>query len=464
MFHLLWRFVSLRADVAIIGAGPAGMFAAYELSNNTNLSIVIIEKGSDVDKRKCPEARLSYCAKCNPCNIISGVGGAGTLSSGLLNLNPEIGGDLIKLTGSEEKAWELVNYVDKIFLKFGAPKEAYEGSEEDIIELKRRAAASGIKFIPIKQRHLGTDRSPMVIKNFKEFLESRGARFLLRTEAVKVDVGRVCLSDGRVLEARFILLATGRSSAKWLSEQMKRLGIKYHHGPIDVGVRVEVPSVVMEPIIKVNQDPKFHIYTRTYDDFVRTFCVNYGGYVVREVYDGFVGVNGHTMVSKKSENTNFALLVRVELTEPTENTTEYGISIAQQATLLGGGNPIIQRLEDLRMGRRSTHSRIKRSNISPTLPGSTPGDIAMAMPHRIVTDILEGLEMLDNVIPGVASSSTLLYAPEIKFYANKLELDKDLQTNVEGIYAAGDGAGITRGLVTAAATGILAARGIMKHV
>jgi hypothetical protein len=218
----------------------------------------------------------------------------------------------------------------------------------------------------------------------------------------------------------------------------------------------------MAPIISVNRDPKFHIYTDTYDDFVRTFCVNHEGFVVKEVYDGLVGVNGHSMTGTPSENSNFAFLVRVALTEPIEDTTAYGRSVMQQATILGGGEPIIQRLGDLRMGRRSTWGRISHSHVKPTLRSATPGDIAMAMPHRIVADIQEGLEKLDEIIPGVASSSTLLYAPEIKFSANKFQVNENFETPVENLFVAGDGVGLSRGIVGAAANGILAGRGILK--
>ncbi|MEM0286325.1 MAG: hypothetical protein QXW34_04220, partial [Candidatus Methanomethyliaceae archaeon] len=216
------------------------------------------------------------------------------------------------------------------------------------------------------------------------------------------------------------------------------------------------------PVIAVNRDPKFHIYTDTYDDFVRTFCVNHHGFVVKEVYNGFVGVNGHSMSDRFSENTNFAFLVRIALTEPAEDTTAYGMSVVQQATILGGGEPLIQRLGDLRMGRRSTWNRISHSHVVPTLRSATPGDIAMAMPHRIVSDILEALEKLDEIIPGVASSSTLLYAPEIKFSANRFQVNENFETSIEGIFVAGDGVGLSRGLVTAAATGVLAGRGILR--
>lgn len=450
----------MKTDVAIVGAGPAGMFAAHELATKSNLKITVIDWGPDVPKRKCPAIVYSYCSKCNPCKIMCGVGGAGTLSSGLLNLRPDIGGNLKEFV-SENEAWRLVREVDEVFLKYGAPKEIYRANTDQVESLMRKAAAVGIEFVPIPQRHIGTDNAPKVIANFKKALEQAGVKFILETRVINIKKGEVELENRQKIEARYIIVAPGRIGAKWLQEQAKKLGIKTHPQPIDIGVRVEVPAVVMEPVIKIAKDPKFRVYTKTFDDLTRVFCVNYQGFVVQEVYGDIVGVNGHTLLQQKSENANFAFLVRVKLTEPLEDTTAYGYSIAKLATTIGGGKPILQRLGDLKNGRRSTWSRIDRSNVKPTLRDITPGDVAMALPHRIVTDILEGLERLDHVIPGVASSSTLIYAPEIKFYANRIEVNKNLETSVEDIFVAGDGAGLSRGIVVAAATGILAARGVL---
>ena len=247
-----------------------------------------------------------------------------------------------------------------------------------------------------------------------------------------------------------------------MAGEARRLNIPSRYQPIDIGVRVEVPATVMSPVIEISRDPKFHISPTTYDDFVRTFCVNHRGFVVQEVYDDFIGVNGHGMTDKLSDNTNFAFLVRVELTEPLEDTTAYGRTIAMQTTTLGGGKPLLQRLRDLKRGRRSTWDRIRRSIIKPTLVNVTPGDVAMGLPHRIVTDLLEGLDKLDHVIPGVASDATLIYAPEVKFSANRIYTTPDLETPVKNLFVAGDGAGLSGGLVVAAATGVIAAKGILK--
>ncbi len=452
----------MRFDVVIIGAGPAGLFAAHELATKSNLKVLIIEMGKDVEKRVCPMEKTGECVNCKPCNVMSGVGGSGGLSDGTLNLRPDIGGNLYEYM-SEEEAWELVNYVDSIWIKFGAPKKLYKASSKEEEELSRRAASAGIEFIQIPQRHIGSDYTPKVIANMRDFLKEKGVQFMLETEVVRIEKDGVILKDGRKIEAKYIISAPGRAGANFMLEQAKRLGIKFRHGPIDVGVRVEVPAIVMEEVCSINRDPKFHIITRTYDDFVRTFCVNHRGFVVKETYKGYVGVNGHSLRDKQTNNTNFAFLVRIELTEPIENSTVYGESIAKTATTLGGGNPLIQRLGDLRRGRRSTWKRINRGLVRPTLKSVTPGDISMVMPHRIVTDILEGLEKLDKVIPGVASDSTLLYAPEIKYYAMKVEVNKYMQTNIPNIFVAGDGVGVSRGLIIASATGVLAARGVLKE-
>lgn len=455
--------MTLKADVAIVGAGSAGLFAALELAENSRLKILVVEQGKPPMERFCPEQSFKGCVKCSPCNVLSGVGGAGTLSSGRLNLRPDIGGNLYPMVG-EKEAWRLVERVDKVFLRYGSPNFLYNPNSPEVEELERKAAAAGVKFIPISQREIGTDNAPRVIQNFMEDLQRKGVKFLLRRRVVRVERGLVKLNDGEEIEAKYILLAPGRSGQNWLAEEAKRLGIPTRHEPIDLGVRVEVPAIIMEPVARISRDPKFHIYTKKYDDFVRTFCVNHRGFVCLEVYedDGIVGVNGHSMRSVRSQNTNFAFLVRISLTEPLEDTSAYGRMIARQTTLLGGGKPLIQRLGDLVRGRRSTWDRIEKGNVKPTLSTVTPGDIAMAYPHRVVTDIVEGLERLDSVIPGVASSSTLLYAPEVKFSANRIYTNKDLETPVENIFVAGDGAGLSRGIVAAAATGIIAAQGILK--
>jgi len=449
-------------DVVIIGAGPAGLFAAYEIVSNSSLKVLIVDKGKDIDNRNCPSLKeFQRCFKCTPCNILCGLGGAGGLSDGKLNLKPDVGGNLEEFV-SKEEAFNLVSKIDNIFLEHGAPQKLYGNNSH---ELESKAAAVGLEFIPIPQRHIGSDKLPSVVNSIKNYLESKGANIWLNIEVVDISYDeffKLKCANEQIIESRFVIAATGRYGADWITAQAKKLQINTKFAPIDIGVRVEVPAVVLEEIIEYAWDPKFHIYTPTYDDFVRTFCTCPNGFVVMEDYGDFIGVNGHSSNTDKSENTNFAFLTRVELTEPVENTTEYGASIAKLATTIGGRMPIIQRLEDLKNGRRSTTSRIEKSFVKPTLKNATPGDISMALPHRIVENIIEGLEKLDKVIKGVNSDSTLLYAPEIKFYSMRFLVNNDLETNLSNFFVAGDGAGLSRGIVASAATGIIAARGIIK--
>lgn len=452
-------------DVIVIGGGPAGLFAAYELVGK-NKKILIIEKGKEAKKRICPMKETGKCISCVPCDIMCGVGGAGTFSDGILNLRPDVGGNLVNLTKEETLAWELVNYIDKTFLKFGAPKVLYGTNENKILELRKKCASVGINFIDIKQRHIGSDLAPFVIDRFTKYLVKKGVKFSTNTEVTDLIIkSNKCYGvrvKNKEIEAKNVIAAPGRVGVDWFEKIISKYKINAKYGPIDVGIRVEVPAIIMEHIIAINKDPKFHIRTTSYDDFVRTFCTNANGFVVKESYDSFVGVNGHSLKSAKSQNTNFAFLVRIELTEPVENTTEYGRSIAKLATTIGGGKPIIQRIGDLRRDRRSTWDRLRRNPLKNTLTDVTPGDISTALPHRVVTNLIEGLEKLNEVIPGVAADSTLLYAPEIKYYAMEVQVNERLETNIKNLFVAGDGAGLSRDIINASATGILAARGILE--
>lgn len=452
-------------DVIIVGAGPAGMFAAHELAQK--MKVLVIDMGRDINERECKMKRRGICTHCDPCDIMCGVGGAGTYSDGTLNLRPDIGGDLAEQTGDPEYAWKLVDMVDQIFLKYGAPGFLYVPKGNKVEQLKRRAVSVGARFIEIIQRHMGSDNSPVIIANFEKDLKEKGVRFLLDTKVMDLVIEEntctgVILDDGTRISSNFTIIAPGRVGAKWIDEVLHKHNIDAKYAPIDVGVRVEVPAIIMDPITFINHDPKFHIQTKTYDDFVRTFCTNQRGFVVKEEYEDFIATNGHSMTNEQSENTNFAFIVRVELTEPIENTVRYGRSIAKLATTIGGGKPVLQRMGDLRRGRRTTEKRLKRNPVINTLKDVTPGDISMALPHRIVTDIREGLEVLNEIIPGVASDSTLLYAPEIKFYSMQVLVDRNMESSVKNLFAAGDGAGLSRDIVNAAATGIIAGRGILK--
>ncbi len=442
--------------VVIIGAGPAGLFAAREvaLRAERDVEVVVYEQGPSLEDRL------------ESGEVMRGVGGAGGLSDGVLNLRPDVGGDLISIVGNKKSANKLVEYVDEVFLKHGAPKELKVPEGPKAEEIALRAAAADVEFVRIPQRHIGSDNLPKVVGSLARELEELGVKIVPETRVeILADecVRGVKLEDGREVEADYVIAAPGRVGANWMMREAKRLGLRLRYNPVDVGVRVEIPRIIMEPVVKVSLDPKFRIRTPTYDDPVRTFCV-YGGYVVKENYEGFVGVNGHSYRRKKSENTNFAFLVSIDLTEPVENTIEYGRSIGRLATTIGGNRPIIQRLGDLRRGRRLTWDRINRSHVTPTLTDVTPGDISMALPHRVTVNIIEGLEHLDEVIPGVASDSTLLYAPEIKFYSARVETNENLETRVENLFVAGDGAGLSRDIVNAAATGVIDGRAVAERI
>lgn len=453
-------------DTIIVGAGPAGLFAAHKLSS-AGRKVLLVDSGKDVTERRCPMVDSGVCVNCDPCDVMTGLGGSGLFSDGTLNLRPDVGGDLKALTGDEEAAWALVKEVDGVFLSHGAPKKVLGQDEERIQELKRKCASDDIKFIDIPQRHIGSENTPSVIKSMADQLRSSGVQFMLGTRAQDIIVEEgACVgvkTDKGEFKSKTVLLCPGRVGAKWADELVQRHKIDSTFGPIDVGVRIEVPAIIMEGVIGVNHDPKFHIRTPTYDDFVRTFCTNHEGWVVKESYDGLVGVNGHSMIKEKSTNTNFAFLVRVELTEPVEDTIEYGRAIADLATTIGGGKPIIQRLGDLRHGRRSRPHHIRDNQFQNTLKDVTPGDLSMALPARIVTDLMEGLDKLNDVVPGVSSDSTLIYAPEIKFYSIRFRVDEGLGTSMRGLYVAGDGVGLSRDIVNSSATGIMAAAGILGN-
>lgn len=448
----------------VVGAGPAGLFCAYELAK-AGLQVDVYESGQEIDKRACPMKHTGFCAKCPDCNFVHGVGGNGLYSDGKLNLDPEIGGNLHEFVSNEE-ATKIIDYIDEMFTKHGASGKKTEKAEYADL-LVARAKANGVRFIPIQQRHMGSDRLPAIIGSFVDDMKGLGAVFHTRETVTDIIIENgkavgVMVGDKRV-NADYVVIGPGRGGAKWLFELCVKYGIKARHQPIDIGVRVEVPAEIMDEYTAICWDPKFHINTKTHDDLVRTFCTNPRGFIITEQYPDFISVNGHSLKGKKSQNTNFAFLVRVSLTHPVENTTEYGEAIARMATTIGGGKAVLQRMGDLKAGRRSTWERINKSYVKPTMAEATPGDIAMTLPARIVTDIIEGLEALNRVIPGIAEDSTLLYSPEIKFHAHRVEVKKDMETSINHLFTIGDGAGVSRGIVIAAATGIIAAHEIVRR-
>ncbi|MCK9223848.1 MAG: NAD(P)/FAD-dependent oxidoreductase [Candidatus Muirbacterium halophilum] len=447
-----------KADIVIIGAGPAGLFAAFTLIGR---KVIIIDEGKSPAKRNCPVKYDKDCINCNPCNIMSGVGGAGLFSDGKLNFIPTLGKtDLTKYL-SYDQASLLIEDSEKIFTKFGMDGKVFPTDMEKARKIRQSALKNGFDLMLIKQKHLGSDMLPTYMTNMMDYLKKNGVEFRLseKVHNINTENGKVksVTTSKEEIFCENIIAAPGRVGAKWFYKECIRLGLKVDYQPVEIGVRVEVPNQIMDDITDVVYDPTFFIYGDTYDDQLRTFCTNKGGFVAKENYQDFVCVNGHAEKNKKSNNTNFAFLSKVTLTEPVNDTFAYGKSIGQLATMVGGGKPIVQRFIDLKKGRRSTWQRINNSHIIPTFKDVIPGDIGMALPQRIVVNLIEGLEKLDKVIHGIASPSTLLYAPEIKFFSTEIHNDC-LKTDIAGLFIAGDGAGVAGNIVSAAATGILAAR------
>lgn len=456
-------------DVVIIGAGPSGLFAAYELSKK-NLKVALIDKGNLAEKRVCPISKNgSECKNCKPCSILSGFGGAGTFSDGKLNFIPKIGkSDLFKYM-SKSEAYQLIDDTEEIFNEFGMDAESYPTNMKDALNIKKDITKIGAELLIIKQKHLGSDRLPKYIENFTNYLKNKGIDIYPKYNVLDVDKNSdfynvICDNgkDKEVLKCKYCIVAPGRTGAKWVQKIAEKYNVEFASQSIEIGVRVEVRKDILEEITNVIYDPTIFIKTDTYGDEIRTFCTNPGGFVAKENYEGYICVNGHALKNVKSENSNFAFISKVTLTHPTTNTRDYGESIAHIASVLGAGKPIVQTLKDLRSGRRSEWHRIEKGFIEPTLKDCVAGDLALVMPHRIITNIIEGLNKLDKIIPGVANDDTLLYGPEIKFFSNEIKTDNKFKLENENIYFVGDGAGKAGNIVTAAATGLVAARDIIS--
>ncbi len=459
-------------DVIIVGAGPAGLFASYELiTKNKNLKILVLEKGSSISKRVCPMKKTGKCAGCNPCAILSGYGGAGTFSDGKLNFIAKLGKtDLYKYKSISE-ANNLIDDTEEIFNKFNMDSKVYPTNMDEALLLKEKIAKVGAELLIIKQKHLGSDKLPGYIENLTNYLEDKGVTFIDRANVIDIneinsnyEVTYKKENKEYKEKTKYVVVAPGRTGAKWVQELADKYNIPYTSQSIEIGVRVEVRKEILKEITSVIYDPTIFIKTNTYNDQIRTFCTNPGGFVAKENYNGYICVNGHSLKDIKSNNSNFAFITKVNLTYPVTNTREYGESIAKIANTLGDSKPIIQMLRDLKQGRRSNMERIEKGFIEPTLKDVVAGDLALALPHRIIIDILEGLETLDKIIPGVNNGETLLYGPEIKFFSNEIDTDNNMKLNNHNIYFIGDGAGKAGNIVAASATGLIAARDILNRI
>lgn len=462
-----------KYDVIIVGAGPSGIFCAYELiRQNPELHVLMLEKGRRIEQRECPKRKTKECVGCQPCSITTGFAGAGAFSDGKLSLSPDVGGNLPQILGYDE-AVALIQESDEIYLKFGADKDVYGvGKEREIREIRRKAINANLKLVECPIRHLGTEEGYKIYSRLQEHLLQQGIemRFKTMVDNVLVKDGRavgVVTKEGESFFAQEIVCAIGREGADWFSHICKEHGIETKVGTVDIGVRVEVRDEVMEFLNQNLYEAKLVYHTPTFDDKVRTFCTNPSGEVATEYYEnGLAVVNGHAYKSNelKTNNTNFALLVSKNFTKPFKTPIAYGKQIAQLSNMLCDGRILVQTFGDFRRGRRTTEERLCRNNLIPTLKDAVPGDLSLVFPHRIMVDIEEMIFALDKVTPGIASDETLLYGVEVKFYSNKVVVNGDFETNIPGLRAIGDGASATRGLQQASANGLSVARSILRSM
>ncbi len=461
-----------KIDTLIVGAGPAGIFTALELLNKGYQGkIRIIEKGEAIENRACPKAKTGECVHCKNCHITTGFSGAGAFSDGKLSLSADVGGELPELIG-QDRAQALIDYTDKIYLSFGADKKV-EGvsNSEKIKEIRKKAIQANLKLVDCPIRHLGTEKAQQIYLAIEKHLQNAGVEISFHTDAEDIIVedgvcrGAVVRKGKEKTEifAENVVIATGRRGADWLDSVCKKHGVKHEAGIVDIGVRVEVRNEVMEEVNNILYESKLIGYPHPFKNKVRTFCQNPGGFVSQENYDNDLAVvNGHSYKETKSQNTNLAILCSSHFQAPFDKPIEYAKKIGELTNMLADGHILVQRLGDIRDGKRSWQEELMRSNVKPTLTDAVAGDITSAMPYRVMLSILNFIEEVDTVVPGFASAETLLYSPEIKFYSNRVSMDENLLTSVKNLYCLGDSSGWTRGLMMASVMGVYLARKLMK--
>ena len=468
-------------DLIIVGAGPAGIFTALELlrksSRSKELKILLIEKGKPVERRHCPKAEVGHCVNCKPnCAITTGFSGAGAFSDGKLSLSREVGGELPELIG-EDFAQDLIDYTDKIYLEFGADPHVegvYEGAE--IKEIRKRTIQAGLQLVDCPIRHLGTEKAQQLYLNIQNHLAAQGVEMWFETECDNILLdGDTCRGvvarkagkpDAEAVQVtgRQVVIATGRRGAEWLEKICAEHNIAHRPGTVDIGVRVECRNEIMETINNVLYEGKLIGYPNPWKNKVRTFCQNPGGFVAQENYDNDLAVvNGHSFKDLKSSNTNLAILVSHNFTEPFNQPIAYAQKVGELTNMLGAGHILVQRYGDILNGKRTWPQELARSNVRPTLKDAVAGDITAAMPYRAMVNIIEFIKMVDHVVPGFAAPETLLYSPELKFYSNKVRMDTDLETNVANLHCLGDSSGWTRGLMMASVMGVLMGRKLIEN-
>lgn len=464
-------------DVIIVGAGPGGIFTALEAKTlNPNKKILLIEAGRQIDKRSCPKEKTNKCVSCKPyCHITTGFSGAGAFSDGKLSLNYEVGGDLPELIGANV-VQDYIDYADKIYLDFGADTKVEGiGNDAAVKEIRRKAIKGNLKLVDCPIRHLGTEMAQEIYLKIQNHLLEIGVEIRFDTVVKNLiiensEIKGVLLADSltknkeEIIFATEVVVATGRKGADWLKDMCVEHNIDHRAGTVDIGVRVELRNEIMESVNDVLYESKLIGYPVPFKDKVRTFCQNPGGFVSQENYDNDLAiVNGHSYKNLKSNNTNLAILSSHNFSEPFNKPIEYGKKVAELVNMLGNGKIIVQRYGDILDGKRTWQHELYQSNISHTLPDAEAGDLTSAMPYRTMTNILNFIESMDAVVPGFASRETLLYGPEIKFYSNKINIDKNFESNIKGLYCLGDSSGWTRGLMMASAMGVMMGRHLANN-